>query len=177
MPKGPAAASSKSVGRTGGLGQTGRSIMENSPATALSSKPPIGGPSVNAAAANQPDTQLAAQKENMLVLAENEVNVLSINDLRKQYNVLGKEFKNKVNTVQALQRNFQVLSKLCASEQEEKQKLLEQSHQFKTQLDERVETCCKLYEEIEELKTTIGDMKEKVKAAEKANFEVMKLKK
>ena len=76
--------------------------MENSPATALSSKPPMGGPSVNAAAANQPDTQLAAQKENMLVLAEAEVNVLSINDLRKQYNVLGKEFKNKVNTVQAL---------------------------------------------------------------------------
>ena len=54
---------------------------------------------------------------------------------------------------------------------------MEQSHQFKSQLDERVETCCKLYEEIEELKTTISDMKEKVKLAEKANFEVMKLKK
>ena len=52
MPQGPAAASSKSVGRTGGLSGTGRSIMENSPATALSSKPPMGGPSVNAAAAN-----------------------------------------------------------------------------------------------------------------------------
>ena len=119
MPQAAASASnitSKSVGRTGGLGQTGRSIVENSPNTNISGKPPMGGPTNNAAAANQPDTQLAAQKENMLVLAEAQVDVLSINDLRKQYNVLGKEFKNKVNTVQALQRNFQVLSKLCASE-------------------------------------------------------------
>ena len=41
-------------------------------------------------------------------------------EMKRQYIVLGKEFKNKVITVQALQRNFQVLSKLCQSEQEEK---------------------------------------------------------
>ena len=45
--------------------------------------------------------------------------------------MLGREYKNKVNTVMALQRNFAVVSKLCQSEQAEKEKVMEQSREFK----------------------------------------------
>lgn len=96
--------------------------------------------------------------------------------MKMQYIVLGKEFKNKSNTVSALQRNFQVLSKLCQSEQEEKQKILAQSQQFKKELDEKVDLVCKLFEEIEEHKSTIADMKGKVGKADRATFEIQKMK-
>ena len=66
--------------------------------------------------------------------------------------MLGREYKNKVNTVMALQRNFAVVSKLCQSEQAEKEKVMEQSREFKRQFDDKVDQCCRLYEEIEQLK-------------------------
>jgi hypothetical protein len=50
--------------------------------------------------------------------------------------LLKKEFINKNQTVCALQRNFETLSKLCLSEQEEKQKLISQNRSFNTQLQE-----------------------------------------
>lgn len=69
-----------------------------------------------------------------------------------------------------------MLSKLCQSEQEEKQKFLLQSQQVKAQLDERVDKCCQLYDEVELLKKTMAEMKTKVTGADKANFEIQKIK-
>ena len=77
-------------------------------------------------ATNQQIAEQAA-KENNIVIPDAQLEHLSFQDMKRQYIILGKEFKNKVITVQALQRNFQVLSKLCQSEQEEKQKFLQQS--------------------------------------------------
>ena len=74
--------------------------------------------------------------------------------------------------MQALQRNFSVLSKLCQSEQEEKQKLLEQSQSFKRELDEKVDTVCRLFDEVDQLKKQVAEMKSKVNGADKAAFEL-----
>ena len=43
-------------------------------------------------------------------------------------------------------------------------------------LDGRIETCCKLYEEIEEYKKQIEAMKGKMAGADKAAFDMKKLK-
>ena len=40
------------------------------------------------------------------MIPDAQLDMFSVVDLKRQYIVLGKEFKNKVNTVQALQRNF-----------------------------------------------------------------------
>ena len=82
--------------------------------------------------------------------------------------MLGREYKNKVNTVMALQRNFAVVSKLCQSEQAEKEKVMEQSREFKRQFDDKVDQCCRLYEEIEQLKQQAEEMKKKAGLGEKA---------
>lgn len=46
---------------------------------------------------------------------------------------------------------------------------------FKKELDSRVDTCCKLYEEIEEYKTKIDDMKKKAALGDKAGLEIQKM--
>ena len=47
---------------------------------------------------------------------------------------------------------------------------------FKKQADEKIDLVCKLFEEIEEHKKTIAEMKGKVGKADKATFEIQKMK-
>ena len=57
-----------------------------------------GGPANNAAIAQAPGAEIDA-KENNVVLSERDIEMLSIHDLKRSYVMLGKEFKNKANTV------------------------------------------------------------------------------
>ena len=57
-------------------------------------------PSSDAAQAAQ------AAKENSVVLDDRVLDNFSAVDLKRSYITLGREYKNKVNTVMALQRNF-----------------------------------------------------------------------
>lgn len=91
-------------------------------------------------------------KENTIVLEPAALEHISIFELKNEYILLGKEFKQKSQTVQALQRNFTVLSKLCAAEQEEKQKYLDTSIRVRKEFDEKNDKCVELYEEVEKLK-------------------------
>jgi len=106
-----------------GLGRTGRAIVENQ-SLVLAAKPPLTG-----AASMAPATDSAEQqtKENQVVLEPGVLDNLSLADLKRSYITLGREFKQKANTVLALQRNFQVVSKLCQAEQDEKEKVLAQT--------------------------------------------------
>jgi hypothetical protein len=56
---------------------------------------------------------------------DSQLDFLSHGELRESYKHLRKEFLNKNATVQAIQRNFETLSKLCLSEQENKQQLID----------------------------------------------------
>lgn len=89
--------------------------------------------------------------------------------------MLGRDYKNKVKTVMALQNNFTVVSKLCQSEQREKEKVLLQSQSFKAQLNEHIDKCCELYDQIEMLQKQVDAMKQKALAGEKAGIEIQKL--
>ena len=104
------------------LGRAGRSMIENQ--NSAHAKPPAASGTV--AKINNGNVEESAQekKENQIVLDAALLDNLSNADLKRSYIMLGKEFKNKVNTVNALQRNFAVVSKLCQTEQEEKEKVL-----------------------------------------------------
>ena len=127
------------------LGRTGQAIIESKSVT-NSSKLPSSATAAASAYSKSDSIASESAKENSIVIEEQLLDNLSFNDLKRSYIILGKEFKNKTNTVMALQRNFAVVSKLCQSEQAEKEKVIEQSRAFKKELDERVERMCELFE-------------------------------
>ena len=72
-------------------------LNQNATVTAAAS---TADPSSDAAQAAQ------AAKENSVVLDDRVLDNFSAVDLKRSYITLGREYKNKVNTVMALQRNF-----------------------------------------------------------------------
>ena len=67
---------------------------------------------------------MAPQEPVANLFDEKNIHEKSLFELKEGYLLLKKEFINKQQTVCALQRNFETLSKLTLSEQEEKQKLI-----------------------------------------------------
>ena len=52
---------------------------------------------------------------------------------------------------------------------------MKQNDSLKTQLNERVDKCCELYEEIEKLTQKVEEMKKSANTGEKASIEIQKL--
>ena len=90
------------------LGRIGQNVFESV------NKPPIQtfatAPQVMKKAEGPP----ADTNENQVtILDDRNLDDLSIYELKRHYMMLGRECKNKIKTVMALQNNFSVVSKLC----------------------------------------------------------------